>query len=205
MNQNQFFKTIAEHHEKEFPFVVYRKPNGFSLKAILQNDDVEYKTESFDDSGFVFAPFNSENDTILIPIRHSKTIEIPYVYNTLESNTSKIKQKTKDSTNEAKLFHINLVDKAIKEITKDNIFKKAKSFLTQNTFSVDSWDDFEKKISSGGFVYAHWDGASETEEKIKKMTKATIRCIPMDYESSPGKCIVTGKKSKGLVVFGKAY
>jgi len=124
MNQNQFFNTIAEHHEKGFPFVVYRKPNGVSLKAILQNDDVAYKTESFDDSGFVFAPFNSENDTILIPIRHSKTIEIPYVSSTLESNTSKINQKAKDSTNEAKLFHINLVDKAIKEITKDNIFEK---------------------------------------------------------------------------------
>ena len=51
----------------------------------------------------------------------------------------------------------------------------------------------------------HWDGTAETENKIKKETKATIRCIPMDYGKNPGKCIVTGKKSNGLVVFGKAY
>ena len=57
----------------------------------------------------------------------------------------------------------------------------------------------------GGFIYAHWDGTTETENIIKKETKATIRCIPIDNESSTGKCIVTGKESKGLVVFGKAY
>jgi prolyl-tRNA synthetase len=54
-------------------------------------------------------------------------------------------------------------------------------------------------------VYAHWDGTTETEEKIKKETKATIRCIPITKKKNEGKCIVTGKKSKGMVVFAKAY
>ena len=59
--------------------------------------------------------------------------------------------------------------------------------------------------SKGGFILAHWDGTSETEEKIKQETKATIRCIPLDAEEEEGQCIVTGKPSKKRVIFAKAY
>ena len=86
----------------------------------------------------------------------------------------------------------------------DSIFKKAKNFLIKNTFFVDSWNDFIKKISSGGFVYAHWDGTPETEEKIKKMTKATIRCIPIE-KGKKGSCVLTGNPSDQRVIFAKAY
>jgi len=86
----------------------------------------------------------------------------------------------------------------------DSIFKKAKTFLNKNTFFVDSWDDFTKKISSGGFVYAHWDGTDETEEKIKKMTKATIRCVPIE-KGEKGSCVLTGNPSDQRVIFAKAY
>jgi len=60
-------------------------------------------------------------------------------------------------------------------------------------------------IEKGGFVYAHWDGTSETEEIIKNDTKATIRCIPENSEINEGKCILSGKKSKQRVLFAKAY
>jgi prolyl-tRNA synthetase len=57
----------------------------------------------------------------------------------------------------------------------------------------------------GGFVAAHWDGTSETEEKIKELTKATIRCIPLDNKQESGKCVLTGKESKERVLFARAY
>ena len=98
-----------------------------------------------------------------------------------------------------------IIDKLLPEI-QNNLFNKAKKFREANTHKADNYEDFKKIFKNkNGFVYAHWDGSSETENKIKKETKATIRCIPLDYGKETGKCIVTGKKSKGMVVFGKAY
>ena len=103
----------------------------------------------------------------------------------------------------------NQIESILEELLieiQNNLFIKAKDFRDKNTTEVDNYDDFKNIIkANNGFVYAHWDGTTETENKIKKDTKATIRCIPMDYGKNPGRCIVTGKKSKGLVVFGKAY
>ena len=75
-----------------------------------------------------------------------------------------------------------------------------------STFEVNSYDDFKKQIEEpGGFLWAHWDGTRETEERIAAETKATIRCIPFDRPQESGKCMVTGKPSQGRVVFAKAY
>ncbi len=87
----------------------------------------------------------------------------------------------------------------------DNIFQKAASFREQNTFTVDTWDDFTSQIKKGGFVNAHWDGTPETEQRIKEKTKATIRLIPIEENLEEGKCIFTGKPSKQRVVFAKSY
>jgi prolyl-tRNA synthetase len=87
----------------------------------------------------------------------------------------------------------------------NNIYKKALDFRTANTFEVNTWEEFSQKIEEGGFLSAHWDGTSETEEKIKELTKATIRCIPLDFKEEEGTCILTGKPSKGRVLFAKAY
>ena len=87
----------------------------------------------------------------------------------------------------------------------DNLFKKATIFQEANTFVVDHIDDFKQKIKQGGFVVAHWDGTIETEQKIKKLTKATIRCIPLNFKIEHGRCILTGKKSPRRVVFAKSY
>ena len=86
-----------------------------------------------------------------------------------------------------------------------NIFTKADSFRRQNTHRVDSWEEFKTKIEEGGFLSAHWDGTSETEEKIKEETKATIRCIPFDREDEIGRCVYSGKESAGRVLFARAY
>ena len=96
------------------------------------------------------------------------------------------------------------IDHLLEKI-QDNIYQKASAFRDDNTFCVDSWEVFKQKIEDGGFVYAHWDGTSETELKIKDETKATVRLIPIEGKDEEGKCIYSGKPSKRRVVFAKAY
>lgn len=86
-----------------------------------------------------------------------------------------------------------------------NIFKKALKFREENTYKVDSYEEFKQKIEEGGFILAHWDGTPETEAKIKEETKATIRCIPLETPKEEGVCMVTGKPSKQRVVFARSY
>ncbi|MBQ0114342.1 MAG: proline--tRNA ligase [Bacteroidales bacterium] len=96
------------------------------------------------------------------------------------------------------------VAKLLEEI-QQNIFNKALRHREKMTYKVDTWDEFKQQIEKGGFILAHWDGTTETEEKIKEETKATIRCIPMDGEDEPGKCIYTGKPSARRVIFARNY
>ena len=101
-------------------------------------------------------------------------------------------------------FVLNEVEKILKEIH-FNLFERAKKFLKENITEVDNYEDFKNTINQkGGFVYAYWDGTNETEEKIKKETKATIRCIPYS-SSTKGKCVLTGKESSQKVYFAKSY
>lgn len=86
-----------------------------------------------------------------------------------------------------------------------NIYQRALTFREENTFKVDTWDEFKDQIEKGGFILAHWDGTGETEEKIKAETKATIRCIPLDAEAEAGKCVYSGADSARRVVFARAY
>lgn len=87
----------------------------------------------------------------------------------------------------------------------DNIFQKALKHREDLTYTVDTYDEFKEQIEKGGFILAHWDGTPETEERIKEETKATIRCIPLDGDKTPGKCMVTGKPSAQRVVFARNY
>ena len=87
-----------------------------------------------------------------------------------------------------------------------NLFTKALNYRNEHITEVNSFDEFKEVLETkGGFLLAHWDGTPETEEKIKELTKATIRCIPMDRKEEEGNCILTGKPSKGRVLFAKAY
>ena len=87
----------------------------------------------------------------------------------------------------------------------ENLFAKATANRENNTWRVDTWEEFEKALNKGGFVFAHWDGTPETEEKIKEISKATIRCIPLNNPLEEGVCILTGKPSSQRVVFARAY
>ncbi len=92
------------------------------------------------------------------------------------------------------------------ELIQINLYQRALNFREDNTYKADTWGEFKDIIENkGGFIYAHWDGTSETEEKIKDETKATIRLIPLDNTHEQGKCIYTGNPSKQRVVFARAY
>ena len=86
-----------------------------------------------------------------------------------------------------------------------NLFDKALDFKTNSTVEVDDFKTFKKAIKKGGFVSAHWDGSSETEDRIKEYTQATIRCIPLAQKKESGSCVLTGEPSQGRVLFAKAY
>ena len=100
------------------------------------------------------------------------------------------------------------VEKYIADLLEEiqqNIYKKAFDYRASVTREVNSYDEFKVEIEKGGFLLCHWDGTPETEEKIKEDTKATIRCIPIDGDNTPGVCMVTGKPSARRVVFARAY
>ncbi|MBM4406524.1 MAG: proline--tRNA ligase [Chloroflexi bacterium] len=87
-----------------------------------------------------------------------------------------------------------------------DLLERSRKFRAANSYEVNTYDDFKKKLEEpGGFLWAHWDGTRETEDRIAEETKATIRCIPFDQKPEAGACIVTGKPSAGRVLFAKAY
>ena len=92
------------------------------------------------------------------------------------------------------------------EDIQQQIFNKALAFRNENIREANTWDEFVEILDAkAGFVSAHWDGTSETEDKIKEQTKATIRCIPLDNKQENGKCILTGNPSTQRVLFARAY
>jgi prolyl-tRNA synthetase len=96
------------------------------------------------------------------------------------------------------------VDSLLGDIQK-NLFQKALDFKNSSTVEVEDFDSFKKAIKKGGFISAHWDGTSETEDQIKKLTQATVRCIPLNRVSEKGTCVFSGNPSEGRVLFAKAY
>jgi prolyl-tRNA synthetase len=124
----------------------------------------------------------------------------------LENNTIEVARRdelTKETISVDKVYeHIP----SLLENIQQNIFNKALNFRKENTFYVDSWEEFLKVLDNqGGFIMAHWDGTKETEEKIKEETKATIRCIPFDSIEEKGKCVYSGKLSNRRVLFARSY
>lgn len=94
---------------------------------------------------------------------------------------------------------------ALLEDIQENIYRKALKMRQERTYVCDSYDEFKERIEDGGFFLCHWDGTTETEERIKAETKATIRCIPLDGDDTPGVCMVTGKPSARRVIIARNY
>lgn len=126
----------------------------------------------------------------------------------LENNTLELARRdtlTKETVNLNEV-EIDAYVEALLDKIQDTIYEEALNFRNEMTTEVNTWEEFEDLIENkGGFLAAHWDGTTETEEKIKELTKATIRCIPIDQKTEEGKCILTGKPSKARVLFARAY
>ena len=124
----------------------------------------------------------------------------------LENNQVEIARRdTKEKTTVSMDGITETVSQLLLDI-QSNLFERAKKYRDEHITKVDSWEDFISTLDTkAGFVSAHWDGTPETEDKIKEMTKATIRCIPLNNEQEAGICILTGQPSTQRVLFARAY
>jgi prolyl-tRNA synthetase len=172
--------------------VALKIKEGLEAKGIT----VKYDNRDTHKPGFKFAEYELKG----IPVR------IAIGPRDLENNTVEIARRdtlTKETISVDTVFEH--IPKLLHDI-QDNILKKAISFRKENTFYVNTWDEFNNTLdTTGGFIMAHWDGTAETETKIKEETKATIRCIPFDNPDEEGKCIYSGKPSKRRVLFARSY
>ena len=124
----------------------------------------------------------------------------------LENNQVEIARRdTKEKSSVSMDGLTNTVTALLEEI-QTNLFERAKQYRDEHITKADTWDEFVKILDTkAGFVSAHWDGSADTEEKIKELSKATIRCIPLNNEQEAGKCILTGNPSTQRVLFARAY
>jgi prolyl-tRNA synthetase len=124
----------------------------------------------------------------------------------LENGTIEMARRDTKEKQVVKIEEVPVRVSALLEEIQKNIYQKALTFRDSLTTKVDSYDEFRKVLDEKtGFVLAHWDGTQETEAAIKEETKATIRCIPLDADEEPGKCIYSGKPSARRVLFARAY
>ena len=164
-----------------------------SLKAL--GVSVKYDNADNKRPGFKFADYELKG----VPVR------LVMGARDLENNTMEVMRRDTLEKETVSCDGIETYVKNLLEEIQANIYQKALDYRTSHTITVDSYDEFKEKIEEGGFILAHWDGTTETEEKIKEETKATIRCIPLDGDKTPGKCMVTGKPSACRVIFARAY
>ncbi len=124
----------------------------------------------------------------------------------MENGTVEVARR---DTLEKEVTSIENIDEYVEKLLDDiqkNIYQKAYDFRAENTTKVDTWEEFKDVLKNkGGFISAHWDGTPETEDLIKNETKATIRCLPLEYEEEEGVCVYSGKPSKRRVLFALAY
>ena len=157
---------------------------------------VKYDNDDNNRPGWKFAEYELKG----VPVR------IAIGARDMQNNIVEIARRdTKEKTSVSMDGLVNTVAVLLNDI-QQNIYSKAKMYRDANITKADSWQDFEKLLDDkGGFISAHWDGTAETENKIKELTKATIRCIPLNNVKENGRCILTGKPSVERVLFARAY
>ena len=177
---------LSQINERVAPIVEKLKAMGISVKY----DNADNKRP-----GFRFADYELKG----VPVR------LVLGARDLANGTIEVMRR---DTLEKGTVSIDGIEEYVKNLLDDiqnNIFQKALKHRSDLTYTVDTYDEFKEQIEKGCFILAHWDGTPETEERIKEETKATIRCIPLDGDKTPGKCMVTGKPSAQRVVFARNY
>lgn len=179
-------EQLAMVSEKVAGIVDGLKAKGISVKY----DDADNKRP-----GFKFADYELKG----VPVR------LVIGPKDLEENTAEVMRR--DTLEKETVSLDGIVDYVanLLEDIQNNIYTKARNFRDSHIFEANSYDEFKELIEKGGFVLAHWDGTTETEERVKEETKATIRCIPLDGDTTPGTCIFTGKPSERRVIFARNY
>lgn len=177
---------------------ISEKANEIMSKLRRFGISVKYDDRDTHKPGWKFAEYELKG----VPIR------IAMGPRDLENNTIEVARRDTLTKQTVNLNEVE-IDRFILDLLEEiqhNIYQKAFAFRAEMTTEANSWEEFVDLIENkGGFVSAHWDGTSETEEKIKELTKATIRCIPLDRKEEKGSCILTGKPSEGRVLFARAY
>ncbi|MBN3583670.1 proline--tRNA ligase [Algoriphagus aestuarii] len=187
---------------------IYRKDEEFEAISEKANEimadlrkvgvSVKYDNRDTHKPGFKFAEYELKG----VPLR------IAIGPRDLENGTIEIARRDTLTKEQFELASLPIAEKitGMLEDIQKSIYEKAFTFREEKTTEVNSWEEFKEVLENkGGFISAHWDGTSETEEKIKDLTKATIRCIPLARKEEAGTCILTGKPSEGRVYFAKAY
>jgi len=167
-----------------------------ALKA--KGISVKYDMDKKKRPGFKFAQYEMEG----VPVR------LAIGKRDLANGVVEVARRDEKTKESVALDGIAAHVEQLLEDIQNNLFNRAKTFRDNNTTKVDTWEEFEAVVKKGGFAYAHWDGTTETELKIKELTKATSRCIPLEPlfgEEGEGKCILTGEPSKQRILFARAY
>jgi prolyl-tRNA synthetase len=168
------------------------------LKKSLEKRGISVKYDNRDTHkpGWKFAEYELKG----VPVR------IAIGPRDLENGTVEVARRDTKEKAVYQMTDLHLKIENLLEQIQDNIYRKAMDLREEKTNRADTWDEFIEILDTkGGFVYAHWDGTTETEEKFKELSKATIRCIPMDNPVEEGLCILTGKPSGQRVLFARAY
>ena len=171
------------------------KANEIADKLRTMGISVKYDNADNKRPGFKFADYELKG----VPVR------LVMGGRDLENGTVEVMRRDTLEKDTMSVENIEQVVKTLLDEIQANIFQKALKYRQEHTITVDSYDEFKEKIEEGGFILAHWDGTTETEERIKEETKATIRCIPFDGDTTPGVCMVTGKPSARRVLFARSY
>jgi prolyl-tRNA synthetase len=179
-------EQLAQISEKVSGIVSRLKAMGISVKY----DDADNKKP-----GWKFAEYELKG----VPVR------LAMGGRDLENNTIEVMRRDKLEKETITCDGIEAYVKDLLDDIQQNIYRKAYDFRTTHIVSVDTYEEFKEKIEEGVFILAHWDGTAETEEKVKAETKATIRCIPLEGDKTPGQCMVTGKPSAQRVIFARSY
>ena len=171
------------------------KANEIADKLRTMGISVKYDNADNKRPGFKFADYELKG----VPVR------LVMGGRDLENGTVEVMRRDTLEKETMSVENIEQVVKTLLDEIQANIFQKALKYRQEHTITVDSYDEFKEKIEEGGFILAHWDGTTGTEERIKEETKATIRCIPFDGDTTPGVCMVTGKPSARRVLFARSY
>ncbi|MBK7084273.1 MAG: proline--tRNA ligase [Flavobacteriales bacterium] len=184
---------IAKNSEQLTAIGEYLEPTMQALRA--KGISVKFDNDDQKKPGWKFAEYELKGAPVRIAVGPRD----------MENGTVEVARRDTMETQVMQMTDLPEKIEHLLQAIQENLYQKALAMRERFTRAVNSYDEFKTAIEEGGFLLAHWDGTAETETRIKEETKATIRCIPLEGDTTPGACMVTGRPSKQRVVFARAY